>query len=246
MAGFDNIQVGDTVADAEKPMALDPIVIEEPTVKMEFSVNTSPFAGQKRKYVTSRNLRDRLFKEMETNISLNVKETQSPDSFIVSGRGELHLTVLIETMRREGYEFQVSRPEVIIREINGVRYEPYEFLTISTLLDYQGVVIEVLGARGGLLQNMMSTTQKKGYFEYLIPTRNLIGLKNELIAKTQGNIILHHIFYDYRPISISEDKNNSKGSLISWENGEATAYGISKAQERGVCLLIREKKFMKE
>lgn len=168
MAGFDNIQVGDTVADAEKPMALDPIVIEEPTVKMEFSVNTSPFAGQKRKYVTSRNLRDRLFKEMETNISLNVKETQSPDSFIVSGRGELHLTVLIETMRREGYEFQVSRPEVIIREINGVRYEPYEFLTISTLLDYQGVVIEVLGARGGLLQNMMSTTQKKGYFEYLI------------------------------------------------------------------------------
>lgn len=234
IAGFDNISIGDTVSDADNPAALDPIIIDEPTVQMEFSVNNSPFAGQEGKYVTSRNLRERLFKETETNISLKVKETKNADAFLVSGRGELHLAVLIETMRREGYEFQVSRPEVIIREINGVKREPFEFLTIDTPVKHQGVVIEALGARGGLMQNIIPLETNEIHFEYLIPTRGLIGLKNELIAKTKGNIIMHHIFHEYQPLLTSQIKKDPKGSLVAWENGIATSYGISKAQERGV------------
>lgn len=237
IAGFDNISIGDTITSLENPKALDPISIDEPTVQMEFAVNTSPFAGQEGKYVTSRHLRERLFKEIETNISLRVKETNKPDSFLVFGRGELHLAILIETMRREGYEFQVSQPEVIIREINGIKCEPYEFLTIDVSESYQGAVIESVGSRAGVLQNMISTRNGEIHFEFIIPTRGIFGLKNILITATKGNVSMHHVFHDYQPLSLININKDSSGSLISWETGKSSAYGLSKAQERGILFI---------
>ena len=203
VAGLDEVSIGDTIADAEHPVALTRVTIDEPTVQMTFSVNNSPFAGREGKYLTSRHLRDRLFKELETNVSLRVQETDSADKFLVAGRGELHLGVLIEQMRREGYELQVSQPEVIVHREGDKVLEPYEELTIQVPETYQGAVIEELGKRRGELRHMRLIHSDAGpsemHLEYHIPTRGIMGLKNLLVAKTRGTIIMHHVFVAYEP-----------------------------------------------
>jgi GTP-binding protein len=178
IAGFDDIHIGDVLTDPQNPVALPPVEIEPPTIKMTFGVNTSPFAGREGKFVTSRNLRERLYKELETNVALKVDPSEEgAESFLVSGRGELHLGILIETMRREGFELQVSQPQVIYHQVDGVKHEPYEICTIDIPSEYQGVVIEEMGKRGGELQHMDTTPGGELHAEYLIPTRGLIGLK---------------------------------------------------------------------
>jgi GTP-binding protein len=235
ISGFDDITIGETIADAANPMQIDPVHIEEPTVRMTFSVNNSPFAGREGKFVTSRNLRERLMRELETNVALRVDETGTTDSFLVSGRGELHLGILVETMRREGYELQVSQPEVIFKEKDGVKLEPYEILTVDVPVSYQGPVIEELGKRGGELRHMdTSASGNELEAEYLIPTRGLIGLKNSLVTKTRGTAILNNLFDSYRPMSgVAMESANSHGSLIAAETGVSNAYGLNNAQERG-------------
>ncbi|OGR96593.1 MAG: GTP-binding protein TypA [Elusimicrobia bacterium RIFCSPLOWO2_01_FULL_64_13] len=233
VAGLDEIGIGDTLTDPEDPDPLPPPVIDEPTVQMTFGVNTSPFAGREGKYVTSRVLRERLFKELETNVSLRVAETDSTDSFLVSGRGELHLAVLIETMRREGYELQVSRPEVIFHEKEGARFEPYEFLMVDVPSEYQGVVIEALGRRRGSLKKMQADPAGGMHFEYQVPTRGVIGLKGALMTLTRGLAVMHHVFDEYLPVDGKDVNEESHGSLVSMENGTTTAYALDNAQERG-------------
>jgi GTP-binding protein len=239
ISGFDDITIGETIADAANPVQIDPVHIEEPTVRMTFSVNNSPFAGREGKFVTSRNLRDRLMRELETNVALRVEETGTTDSFLVSGRGELHLGILIETMRREGYELQASQPEVIFKEKDGQKLEPYEILTVDVPVAYQGPVIEELGKRGGELRHMdTSTSGNELEAEYLIPTRGLIGLKNSLVTKTRGTVILNNLFDSYRPMSgIAMETANSHGSLIAAETGVSNAYGLNNAQERGTLFI---------
>jgi GTP-binding protein len=233
VAGFEEIDIGDTITDAENPSPLDPPEIEKPTVRMMFGVNKSPFAGREGKHVTSRVLRERLFKELETNVSLRVEETASPDTFLVSGRGELHLAVLIETMRREGYELQVSQPEAIFIEKDGITMEPFEFLTIEAPSQYQGVVIEEVGRRKADLKNMFQGAKGGVYFEYEISTRAVIGLKAMLMTKTRGTAIINHAFDEYEPADENLSFANSHGSLVSSETGVSTSYGLNNAQERG-------------
>ncbi len=234
ISGFDDISIGETIADAANPVQIDPVLIEQPTVRMTFAVNNSPFAGREGKFVTSRNLRERLMRELETNVALKVDESGSTDSFLVSGRGELHLGILIETMRREGFELQVSQPEVIFHEENGVKMEPYEILTVDVPSEYQGPVIEELGKRGGQLQVMDSAPSGEIHAEYLIPTRGMIGLKNSLLTKTRGTAVLNNLFDSYRPAMDTDiSSSNSHGSLISAEAGVSNAYGLNNAQERG-------------
>ncbi len=233
VAGFEDIGIGETITDPSNPRPLPPPTIDEPTVQMTFGVNTSPFSGKEGKYVTSRVLRDRLFKELETNVSLRVTETDSPDTFLVAGRGELHLTVLIETMRREGYELQVSQPEVILHEKDGVKSEPFEFLVVTVPVEYQGTVIEEIGRRRGMLKNMMQTPTRELHLEYQISTRGVIGLKAALMTKTRGTAIMHHVFDEYKPMQEELSMSASNGSLISSEPGLSTAYGLSNCQERG-------------
>lgn len=238
ISGFDDISIGETIADALNPVQLEPVHIEEPTVRMTFSVNNSPFAGREGKFVTSRNLRERLMSELETNVALKVAETGTTDSFLVSGRGELHLGILIETMRREGYEFQVSPPEVIFKEENGVKMEPYEIVTINVPNQYQGPVIEEMGKRGGELRHMESGNNDEITAEYIIPTRGLIGLKNALTTKTRGTAIVNNIFDSYKPIAnISQENASIQGSLIAAETGVSNAYGLNNAQERGILFI---------
>jgi GTP-binding protein len=237
VAGFPEVGIGETLADAERPLALPPVAIDEPTVQMTFSVNTSPFAGKEGKYVTSRHLRDRLYKELETNVALRVEETDSTDQFLVAGRGELHLAVLIETMRREGYELQVSQPKVIMREEDGVTLEPYEELTIEVPVDFQGTVIEVIGRRRGELRHMKLTVHGDLHLEYHIPTRGVIGLKNALLTKTKGTVILHHIFDRYEKVDPRSLQVDSHGSLVAHETGTSSAYGLNIAQERGALFI---------
>lgn len=236
VAGFDDVSIGETIADAEEPVALPPITVEEPTVKMTFGVNTSPFAGKEGKYITSRNLRERLFKELETNVALRVLETEKPDEFLVSGRGELHLAVLIETMRREGFELQVSEPEVILKEVGGVTMEPYERLVIDIPPDYQGVVIEEVGRRGGDLKNMAQGTHDLE-LDYRIPTRGIIGLKSVLMTRTKGLIIMHSIFDEYRPMSTMKLERRKFGSIVTTETGLSTAHALDNAQQRGMLFI---------
>ncbi|NLK97732.1 MAG: translational GTPase TypA [Epulopiscium sp.] len=236
VSGIEGIHIGDTVCDVEYPEPLPFVKISEPTLAMTFSVNDSPFAGQEGKFVTSRNLRDRLFKELQTDVSLRVEETDSTDSFKVSGRGELHLSILIETMRREGYEFQVSKPEVLYKDVDGKRYEPMEKATIDVPEEFVGAVIEKLGSRKGELINM--TSSKGGYtrLEFSIPSRGLIGYRSEFLTDTKGNGILNTIFDGYAPYK-GDIERRPQGSLIAFESGEAVTYGLYNAQERGILFI---------
>lgn len=238
LGGFDDVQIGETFTDAQNPITLPPVTIEPPTIKMTFGVNTSPFAGREGKFVTSRNIRDRLYKELETNVALRVDPSEEgAESFLVSGRGELHLGVLIETMRREGFELQVSQPQVIFQEIDGVKNEPYESVTIDVPSEYQGAMIEQLGQRGGQLQSMETSPGGEIHAEYIIPTRGLIGLKSLLLTRTRGTVIINNLFDSYRPMQDMEMTANNHGSLIATESGTANAYGLNNAQERGVLFI---------
>lgn len=232
IAGIDGINIGQTIADAENPEALEFIKIDEPTISMIFSTNDSPFAGKEGEYVTSRHLRERLFKELERNVGLKVEETDSPDSFKVSGRGELHLAILIETMRREGYEFQVSKPQVITKIVNGELYEPYEYLIIDVPEEFMGTVMEKLGPRRAQFQNMTILNDGFMRLEFIIPARGLIGFRSEFLTDTKGNGIMNHVFYDYMPYAGDIPERN-RGALIAFETGEAVTYGLYNAQERG-------------
>ena len=233
VAGFEDIGIGETITDPNKPVPLPPLTIDEPTVQMTFGVNTSPFAGRDGKYVTSRVIRDRLFRELETNVSLRVEETESADTFLVSGRGELHLAILIEQMRREGYELQASQPKVILHEENGVKKEPFEFLIVDVPAQYQGVVIEEVGRRKGTLKNMLQTPTGELHLEYQISTRGVIGLKGALMTKTRGTAIMHHVFEEYKPMIDQDMGGAPHGSLVASESGQSNAYGLCNAQERG-------------
>jgi GTP-binding protein len=237
VAGLPEIGIGETIADPERPIALPPVTIDEPTVQMTFAVNTSPFAGREGKYLTSRHLRERLFKELETNVSLRVQETDSADRFLVAGRGELHLAVLIEQMRREGYELQVSQPEVILHTEDGAVSEPYEELFIDVPAEYQGAVIEELGKRRGELRHMKlahsDVNAGEMHLEYHIPTRGVMGLKNVLVTKTRGTVIMHHVFQRYEPLDKRLLTVSEHGSLVAYEDGVSNAYGLFLIQERG-------------
>jgi len=233
--GIDDINIGETVADAENPEALPTISIDEPTLSMMFSVNNSPFAGREGDYVTSRHLRDRLFKEVETNVSMRVEETDSPDSFKVSGRGELHLAVLIETMRREGYELQVGKPRVIFKDINGQKCEPLEHLTIDVPQEFMGAVMENLGVRKAELINMVELA---GYLrmEFVVPARGLIGFRAQFLTATKGNGIMNHVFHGYAPYK-GDIPSRTRGALVAFEDGETTPYGLNSVQDRGTLFL---------
>jgi len=236
VSGVGDITIGETICDVESPEALPFIEIDEPTITMTFSVNNSPFAGREGTFVTSRHLRDRLFKELETNLSLRGEETDSPDSFKVSGRGELHLSILIETMRRQGYEFQVSKPKVILKEINGEEYEPVEHLTIDVPEDFMGVVMEKLGMRKAEMVNMHSANQGYMRLEFHIPARGLIGYRSEFLTDSKGNGIMNHIFHGFEPYK-GEISGRQRGSIIAWEDGEAVTYGLYNAQDRGTLFI---------
>ena len=235
LTGLGDVSIGYTVADAENPEALPTINIDEPTLSMTFGVNTSPFAGREGQFVTSRHLRDRLFKEIETNVAMHVEETDSADVFKVSGRGELHLSILIEQMRREGYELQVGKPEVVYKTINGQKCEPMENLTVEVPQEYMGAVMEALGTRKAELSNM---TELSGYIrmEFFIPARGLIGFRSELLTSTKGNGIMNHIFHGYVPYK-GDMTGRSHGSLVAFEQGETTGYGIFSLQDRGTMFI---------
>ncbi len=235
LTGLGDVSIGYTVADAENPEALPSINIDEPTLSMTFGVNTSPFAGREGQFVTSRHIRDRLFKEVETNVALRVEETDSADVFKVSGRGELHLSILIEQMRREGYELQVGKPEVVYKTINGQKCEPIENLTVEVPQEYMGAVMESLGTRKADLQNM---TEVSGYMrmQFTIPARGLIGFRGELLTNTKGNGIMNHVFHGYVPYK-GDIPGRSRGSLVAFEQGETTGYGIYTLQDRGTMFI---------
>jgi len=232
LTGVDDLSIGTTLASLDAPEALPPIHVDEPTLSMYFQVNTSPLAGREGKYVTSRNLRDRLLKETLTNVALRVEETGDTDAFLVSGRGELHLTILLENMRREGYELAVSRPRVVLREIDGQTCEPYELLSVDVEEGHQGAVMEALGPRRGDVTNMESDSRGRTRLEYRIPARGLIGFQGEFMNLTRGTGLMSHVFDGYAPLKgdIPERRN---GVLISQEDGDAVAYALWKLQERG-------------
>ena len=235
IAGLSNFHIGYTVTDTEVIEALPVLRVDEPTLSVFFAVNTSPFAGREGQFVTSRHLRERLFRETETNVSLKVIETDSPDSFEVFGRGELHISVLIETMRREGYEFQVGKPKVIFKRINDEVCEPMEFLTIDVSQEYMGAVMERLGTRKAELVNM---TELAGYMrlEFIIPARGLIGFRSEFLTSTRGNGVMNHLFHGYAPYK-GEIPGRVRGSLVAFEAGETTPYGLYGLQDRGVLFI---------
>ena len=232
VSGVGDINIGETICDVDRPEPLPFVNIDEPTINMTFSVNNSPFAGREGTYVTSRHLRDRLFKELETNVSLRVEETETPESFKVSGRGELHLSILIETMRRQGYEFQVSKPKVIFKEVNDIVLEPIEMLMIDVPEEFMGVVMEKLGMRKAEMVNMHSATEGYMRLEFKIPARGLIGYRSEFLTDTKGNGIMNHIFHGHEPYK-GDIATRQRGSLVAWEDGEAVGYGLYNAQERG-------------
>ena len=233
VAGIPGISIGETVCDPACVEPLPFVHIDEPTVSMDFIVNTSPFAGREGKYVTSRNLRDRLFKEVETNVSMRVEPTSSTDAFKVSGRGELHLSIPIETMRRQDFEFAVSRPKVIMkRDEQGHLLEPIEELTIDVPQEYMGTVMEKLGTRRAVLNNMINENEGSVRLIFDIPARGLMGYRSELLTDTRGNGVMSHIFKDYEPYT-GEIAERTRGSLIASESGEANSYGLFNTQERG-------------
>lgn len=232
ISGITGLNIGETLCDTDHIEALPFVKIDEPTVSMNFMVNNSPFAGREGKFVTSRNVRDRLFKEVETNVSMRVEETDSADTFKVSGRGELHLSILIETMRREGYEFQVSRPQVIMKEIDGVKCEPIEILAIEVPEEYVGAVIEKVGARKAEMINMTPKEGSMTMIEFRVPSRGIIGYRSEFLTDTNGKGILNQIFDSYEPYK-GEIVQRRHGSLVAHETGTSTGYGLFAAQDRG-------------
>jgi GTP-binding protein len=232
LAGLDEVEIGETIADAERPAALPPIEIGEPTLTMEFMVNTSPLAGTEGKFVTSRHLRERLLRELRTNVALRVEETAGSDLFKVSGRGELHLAILIENMRREGYELAVSKPRVILKQVGDQILEPYELLVIDVEEAHQGLMIEKLGKRKAELVTHQAGADGRVRLEYRIPARGLIGLHTEFLTDTKGSGVLHHIFDGYGPHK-GEIQTRTRGALIAMEAGETVAYGLFNLQERG-------------
>ena len=232
LAGFDDVNIGETIACPDEPTALPLIKVDEPTLQMTFVVNDSPFAGKEGKFVTSRKLRERLRKELLTNVALRVEDTDSPDSFSVSGRGELHLGILIETMRREGYEFQVSQPRVIFRSIDGVSCEPVETLVVDVPEQSVGACIEKLGIRKGEMQNMETSNDGRTQLEFIVPSRGLIGFRGEFVRATRGEGIMSHSFFEYRPM-MADFSSRRNGVLISFEEGIATFYSLKNAEDRG-------------
>ena len=233
VSGISDLNIGETVCDPEHIDPLPFVKIDEPTLAMNFMVNDSPFAGQEGKYVTSRNIRARLFREVETNVSMRVEETDSTDTFKVSGRGELHLSILIETMRREGYEFQVSRPEVIYKkDSSGALLEPMELLIVEVPGDYVGAVMEKIGSRKGELENMTLRDGGTTHLEFKIPARGLIGYRSEFLTDTNGYGIMNNLYAGYEPYK-GEIKMRERGSVIVHEAGDSTAYGLFNTQERG-------------
>ena len=232
VAGFDDVNIGETIACPDEPKALPLIKVDEPTLQMTFVVNDSPFAGKEGKFVTSRQIRDRLQRELLTNVALRVEDTDSPDSFAVSGRGELHLGILIETMRREGFEFQVSQPQVIFRTIDGTPCEPVETLVMDVPEAAVGSCIEKLGTRKAEMQNMETGTDGRTQLEFVVPSRGLIGFRGEFIRATRGEGIMSHSFFEYRPMCGDFDTRRN-GVLIAFEEGTATFYALKNAEDRG-------------
>ena len=231
IVGLEGFEIGDTIADLENPEALKTIAIDEPTMSMLFTINDSPFFGKDGKYVTSRHIKDRLNKELEKNLALQVNETDSADKFLVFGRGVLHLSVLIETMRREGYEMQIGQPQVIIKEIDGVKCEPFEDMTIDLPEEVSGKAIEMISLRKGEMVSMEAKGNRM-VCQFVVPSRGIIGMRNQLLTATAGEAIMAHRFKDYQPIKggIPERQN---GSLVSMEKGQAIPYSIDKLQDRG-------------
>lgn len=232
VSGIADINIGETACDPEHVEPLPFVKIDEPTISMNFIVNDSPFAGQEGKFVTSRNIRDRLFKEVETNVSMRVEETESTDTFKVSGRGELHLSILIETMRRQGYEFQVSRPKVILKKENGKTLEPMELLIVEVPEQYVGAVMEKIGSRKGELENMGTRDGGTTHLEFKIPARGLIGYRSEFMTDTNGNGIMNQVFAGYEEYK-GDMQTRERGSIIAHETGESTGYGLFNTQDRG-------------
>lgn len=234
IAGLEGIEIGETLADVEYPVALPPIRVEEPTVRMTFGVNTSPFAGREGKWSTSRKLRERLFAELRNNVALRVAETDNADTFLVSGRGELHLAILIETMRREGYEFQVSRPEAIFKTgEDGQLLEPFEELHVETSADTLGTVVEMLGQRRGQMIDLTNNPDGTVRLTYIIPTRGLLGFRYQFLTSTHGEGLMNTIFCGYQP-AVGPIPSRGSSSIVAWENGQTTNYGLKNAEERGI------------
>ncbi len=237
ITGFDDMFIGETIADARDPRALPTIKIEEPTVRMTFGVNTSPFSGREGVWSTSRKLRERLYKELEQNVALRVEDGETADTFVVSGRGELHLVILIETMRREGYEFQVGKPEVIFRkDENGVTLEPYEDVFIETPEEYQGAIMEMLGSRQGQMTNLVHGDNGVISMSYKVPTRGLLGFRSQALTATRGTVVMNTLLAGYEPLS-GAIRRRDRGSLVAWEDGEAITYGLRNAWERGTLFI---------
>ncbi|WP_420627391.1 translational GTPase TypA [Candidatus Leptofilum sp.] len=237
VAGIPDIGIGDTLADPDDPRPLPPIKVEEPTVRMTFQVNDSPFAGKDGKYVTSRQIRERLMRELESNVAMRVDETEKSGEFIVSGRGELHLAILIETMRREGYEFAISRPEVIFRDGENGRTEPVEKLFLEVHNDYLGAVSEMLGRRRGLMHNIHYGEDGTVYAEYLVPTRGILGFRQPFLTATRGTGIYHTLFHDYEPVK-GDIETQEFGSLVAMESGPVSAYALQGLQQRGTFFVL--------
>jgi GTP-binding protein len=236
VTGMEELNVGETLTTLENPVVLPMLSIDEPTISMQFIANDGPFAGQEGKYVTTRNIRERLYKELKSNVALRVEDTEQPNVFKVSGRGELHLSVLIETMRRESYELCVSQPEVIFKLVDGQRCEPYEEVTIDVDEGYAGAVIEKLGSRGGRMTEMAPAGGGRVRIEYLVPSRGLIGYRSEFLTDTRGTGVLNHIFKEYGPYA-GAMKGRANGCLIVQEPGETNTYGLFYLQERGALFL---------
>ena len=233
IAGLEAISIGETLADPEQPSALPPITVEEPTVRMSFGVNTSPFAGREGRWGSSRRLRERLFEELKHNVALRVEETRTADTFTVSGRGELHLAILIETMRREGYEFQVSRPEVIFRkDEDGQTLEPFEEVHIEVAPDAVGAVVEMFGQRRGEMRNMRTLSDETTALTYVAPTRGLLGFRHQFLTATRGTGQIHTVFHGYEPL-VGDIGSKTQGSLVAWEPGTTTSFGLENAEQRG-------------
>ncbi|MBT3669050.1 MAG: translational GTPase TypA [Chloroflexi bacterium] len=237
VAGIESISIGETLTDPENPVALPSISVEEPTVQMAFGVNTSPFTGKEGRWATSRKIRERLFQELKSNVSLRVQDTESADTFIVSGRGELHLAILIETMRREGYEFQVSRPQVIYKTgTDGKKEEPFEEVHIETSKDTVGPIVEMLGKRRGEMTNMSESTSGGIILTFIVPSRGILGFRHHFLTATRGLGIMNSIFHGYQKMA-GAIASRSRGSLVAWEPGATTTFGLKNAEERGILFL---------